>query len=244
MTNWTERVRSQEWLSLTLSWWGKWWQSAWESGIGTEGAEFRQKDDGFVFWHSCGFVSYGCANETPTRQTDIWSWALISEEDMTRRWKLMISHQRFDCYRNENKISQEKSKELRGNCCSWHEPFSCWNVNQREGFQERGWNGNRLLRTAGSGYLETWLQIFCYFNNLFGYICLRRLNVNVKYETRSNINLYQVKEHAGHFLCNFYKWGSRQRHWKQQLSIYQVGLGCGKDQVFAFSTSISADAKA
>ena len=62
MTNWTERVRSQEWLSLTLSWWGKWWQSAWESGIGTEGAEFRQKDDGFVFWHSCGFVSYGCAN--------------------------------------------------------------------------------------------------------------------------------------------------------------------------------------
>ena len=117
MTNWTERVRSQEWLSLTLSWWGKWWQSAWESGIGTEGAEFRQKDDGFVFWHSCGFVSYGCANETPTRQTDIWSWALSSEEDMTRRWKLMISHQRFDCYRNENKISQEKSKELRIKKC-------------------------------------------------------------------------------------------------------------------------------
>lgn len=38
--------------------------------------------------------------------------------------------------------------------------------------------------------------------------------------------------------------GQGSRHWKQQLRIYQTGLGGGKDQVFAFPTSISADAKA
>lgn len=153
MTNWTERVRSQEWLSLTLSWWGKWWQSAWESGIGTEGAEFRQKNDGFVFWHSCGFVSYGCANETPTRQTDIWSWALSSEEDMTRRWKLMISHQIFDCYRNENKISQEgtlrKAKSWEGTAVPDMNPLA-----GRMWTGERGSRGEAGVETGCSGLQE------------------------------------------------------------------------------------------
>lgn len=32
------------------------------------GTECKQEDDEFVFWHSCVFISYAHANETPTRQ--------------------------------------------------------------------------------------------------------------------------------------------------------------------------------
>lgn len=170
-------------------------------------------------------LAFGCANETPTRQTDIWSWAPSSEEDMTRRWKLMISHQIFDCYEEMRikspKRAHWKAKSWEGTAVPDIDPLAgrMWTGergSRGEAGVETGWDFRKWL-------LETWLEILCYFNNLFSCICLRRLNVNVRSMKQGQllIYLYQVKENAGHILCNFYKWRSRQQHWKQQLSIYQ-----------------------
>ena len=215
---------------------------SWEEELNLDGKMMNLFFDTVVVWLATDLPM----KRPPGRQLDIQSWAL-SSEDMTRRWELMISHQRCDCHSHGNKVSHQgpqwENLSEKDSVMPGIDPYllECGlESGLRDSREEAG------VETGCSQSSRKWLfsnLIGNIFNSLFSYICAWRLNVNPKCKTRSSIGWYQVNEQLHLSLWAFYSCVPTQLHWRQQLRTCNVVLGYSEDQEFAFPTSAPDDSE-